>query len=140
MLNLCSVPPHLNESGLVVVVDRPLNTPSQDASEVSGPRGTRTLSTTLENEAIATLENEATQTDWVGDLSGGLGVDPSAGGGRGAAASGRADLGIGRSTVERAVASDRPPKYERRPVPTSFAPFEPRVRAIWPSIRTCRPR
>ena len=39
------------------------------------------LSTTLENEAneneaIATVENEATQTDWMGDLSGGLGIDP----------------------------------------------------------------
>jgi hypothetical protein len=27
---------------------------------------------TLENEAIATVENKATQTDWVGDLSGGF--------------------------------------------------------------------
>jgi transposase len=40
------------------------------------------------------------------------------------------DLGIGRSTVARAVASDVPPKYERMPVPTSFAPFEGRVRAL----------
>jgi transposase len=40
------------------------------------------------------------------------------------------DLGIGRSTVARAVASDVPPKYERKPVPTSFSPFEPRVRAL----------
>ncbi|WAL45291.1 helix-turn-helix domain-containing protein [Rhodococcus pyridinivorans] len=40
------------------------------------------------------------------------------------------DLGIGRATVVRAVASDRPPKYERKPVPTSFTPFESRVRAI----------
>jgi hypothetical protein len=39
-------------------------------------------------------------------------------------------LGIGRSTVDRALASDRPPKYEREPAPTSFAPFEARVRAI----------
>jgi transposase len=39
-------------------------------------------------------------------------------------------LGIGRATVDRAVASDRPPKYERRSVPTSFTPFEARVRAI----------
>jgi hypothetical protein len=36
------------------------------------------LSTTLENEAIATVENEATQTDWMGDLGGGLGVDQAA--------------------------------------------------------------
>ena len=40
------------------------------------------------------------------------------------------DLGIGRSTVERALASDRPPKYERPAVPTAFAPFEPLVRQL----------
>jgi len=40
------------------------------------------------------------------------------------------DLGIGRSTIARALASDRPPKYERAPVPTSFTSFEPQVRAI----------
>ena len=40
------------------------------------------------------------------------------------------DLGIGRSTVERALASDRPPKYERPPAATSFEPFEPLVRAL----------
>jgi transposase len=39
-------------------------------------------------------------------------------------------LGIGRSTVARALASEVPPKYERRPVPTSFSPFEARVRAL----------
>src|SRR5947207_14336296 len=39
-------------------------------------------------------------------------------------------LGIGRSTVARAVASAAPPKYERKPVPTSFSPFEPRVREL----------
>jgi Mu transposase-like protein/helix-turn-helix resolvase-like protein len=39
-------------------------------------------------------------------------------------------LGIGRSTVARAVASDVPPRYERKPVTTSFAAFEPRVRAL----------
>ena len=39
-------------------------------------------------------------------------------------------LGIGRATVDRAVASDRPPKYERRAGPTAFMPFEARVRAI----------
>jgi hypothetical protein len=39
-------------------------------------------------------------------------------------------LGIGRSTVARAVASDAPPKYERGPVPTSFSPFELRVREL----------
>lgn len=40
------------------------------------------------------------------------------------------DLGIGRSTVERALASDRPPRYERPAVPTSFAAFEPAVRQL----------
>jgi hypothetical protein len=39
-------------------------------------------------------------------------------------------LGIGRSTVARAVAAELPPKYERKPVTTSFSPFEPRVRAL----------
>ncbi|GAA2455791.1 IS21 family transposase [Actinomadura vinacea] len=32
--------------------------------------------------------------------------------------------------MARAVASDRPPRYERPPVETSFAPFESRVRAM----------
>ena len=40
------------------------------------------------------------------------------------------NLGVGRSTVSRAVASQGPPKYERPPVPTSFTPFEALVRAI----------
>jgi transposase len=40
------------------------------------------------------------------------------------------DLGIGRSTVERALASQRPPKYVRPAGPTSFTPFEPRVRQL----------
>jgi transposase len=40
------------------------------------------------------------------------------------------DLGMGRSTVERALASDRPPKYERPAVSTSFTPFEPLVRQL----------
>jgi hypothetical protein len=39
-------------------------------------------------------------------------------------------LGIGRSTVARAVGSEVPPKYERRPSLTSFSPFEPRVREL----------
>jgi Helix-turn-helix domain of resolvase len=39
-------------------------------------------------------------------------------------------LGIGRSTVARAVASELPPKYERKPVTTSFSPFEERVREL----------
>ena len=40
------------------------------------------------------------------------------------------DLGIGRATVVRAVASDGPPKYERPAVPTSFTPFELAVRQL----------
>ena len=39
-------------------------------------------------------------------------------------------LGIGRSTVARAVASGTPPKYERKPTPTLFFPFESRVAAL----------
>ena len=40
------------------------------------------------------------------------------------------DLGVGRSTVERALASDRPPRYERPAVATSFTTFEPLVRQL----------
>lgn len=40
------------------------------------------------------------------------------------------DLGIGRATVARAVASEGPPKYERAAVSTSFAPFVPAVRQL----------
>jgi len=40
------------------------------------------------------------------------------------------DLGIGRSTVSRALASDGPPKYERQEVSTAFDAVEARVRAI----------
>jgi hypothetical protein len=39
-------------------------------------------------------------------------------------------LGIGRAPVDRALASDRPPRYERPVVSTSFTPFEARLRAI----------
>lgn len=39
-------------------------------------------------------------------------------------------LGIGRSTVARAVGSELPPKYERKPAATSFSPFEERVREL----------
>ena len=37
------------------------------------------------------------------------------------------DLGIGRETVARALACDRPPRYQRPAVPTAFTPFEPLV-------------
>ena len=40
------------------------------------------------------------------------------------------DLGIARATVAAAVRSQRPPKYERQPVVTSFTPFEARVKTI----------
>ena len=40
------------------------------------------------------------------------------------------DLGIGRSTVARALAADGPPKYERPEVSTAFDAVEARVRAI----------
>ena len=40
------------------------------------------------------------------------------------------DLGIGRSTVKRALASQGPPKYERPAVLTAFTPFEPLVRQL----------
>lgn len=39
-------------------------------------------------------------------------------------------LGISRTTVVKAVASEVPPRYERKPVVTSFARFEPRVREL----------
>ncbi len=39
-------------------------------------------------------------------------------------------LGISRTTVVKAVASQAPPKYERKPALTSFTPFEPRVREL----------
>jgi transposase len=38
-------------------------------------------------------------------------------------------VGIARNTVIKAVASDSPPKYERGPASTSFAPFEARSRS-----------
>ncbi|HET7173146.1 MAG TPA: helix-turn-helix domain-containing protein [Nocardioidaceae bacterium] len=41
-----------------------------------------------------------------------------------------AELGISRTTVIKAVTSDAPPRYERKPGPTSFTAFEPAVRAL----------
>jgi hypothetical protein len=41
-----------------------------------------------------------------------------------------ARLGVSRTTVVKAVSSDAPPRYERRAAPTSFSPFEARVRAL----------
>ena len=39
-------------------------------------------------------------------------------------------LGISRTTVIKAVNSESPPRYERKATPTSFTPFEPRVREL----------
>ncbi len=39
-------------------------------------------------------------------------------------------LGISRTTVVKVAGSDAPPRYERRPAPTSFTPFEARVRQL----------
>lgn len=39
-------------------------------------------------------------------------------------------LGVSRNTVIKAVASNGPPKYERRTGPTSFTPYEARVRQL----------
>ena len=39
-------------------------------------------------------------------------------------------LGISRTTVVKALASDGPPRYVRTPTETSFVAFEPRVRAL----------
>ena len=40
------------------------------------------------------------------------------------------DLGISRTTVVKAAASSSPPKYERKRKPTSFTPYEARVREL----------
>jgi hypothetical protein len=39
-------------------------------------------------------------------------------------------LGVSRTTVVKVVSSDAPPRYERRAAPTSFSPFEARVRVL----------
>lgn len=39
-------------------------------------------------------------------------------------------LGVARNTVAKAVASQGPPKYERKPAATSFTPYEARVREL----------
>lgn len=41
-----------------------------------------------------------------------------------------ARLGVSRTTVVKAVASQSPPRYERKAGPTSFTPFEPLVRQL----------
>ena len=51
------------------------------------------LSTTFDNRAIAALESEATQADWMGDHFGRLGVDQEACRGRPSAAAGREGFG-----------------------------------------------
>jgi transposase len=89
----------------------------------------RRLSTTLENWTVATLE-EWTLDDWrVITLEDWALI-------RRLAAEGvpkariAARLGISRTTVVKAVASNAPPRYERRVASTSFTPFEARVRAL----------
>src|SRR5262249_24993934 len=74
---------------------RPTQVTSSAVKQLIAPVGgwPSRMSAPLENEAIAPLENEASQTDWLGDLCGGLGADPAAGRGRGAAAAGRASAG-----------------------------------------------
>jgi hypothetical protein len=61
---------------------------------------------------------------------GGLGVDPEVGGGGVPKARIAARLGFSRTTVVKAVASDGPPRYQRRPDAAAFTPFESRVRAL----------
>lgn len=39
-------------------------------------------------------------------------------------------VGVSRTTVIKSVTSQGPPKYERRSAPTSFTPFESRVRQL----------
>ena len=74
----------------------------------------------------------------MGNHFGRLGVDLETCRGRDAAEQVARDLGIRRSTVARAVTSTSPPKHERLEHPTSFSPFEPRVRAllreVWCSV------
>ena len=71
-----------------------------------------------------TVEDEATQTDWMGDLYGGLGFDPAAGRGRCSPAPGRAGLGhrtvdgrtragLGRSAEVRAAVGGDVERYAR---------------------------
>jgi len=91
------------------------------------------LSAPVENSAIVQVENETTQTDWLGDLCGGLGADQAAGCGWGSAAAGRTAAGYWQVNGGGAVAAESPPKYERKPVVTSFSPFEARVRNCWRS-------
>ena len=46
-------------------------------------------------------------------------------------------LGIARNTVIKAVACEAPLTYERKPAPTSFTPFEARVRQLLADTPTC---
>jgi transposase len=66
----------------------------------------------------------------MGDLSGGLGFDPAAGREGVPQRQVARDLGIGRSTMKRALASQGPLKSERPVVATALTPFEPLVRQL----------
>jgi hypothetical protein len=87
------------------------------------------VSTTLENWTVSTLEKR-TLDDWrVITLEDWALI-------RRLAAEGvpkariAARLGVSRTTVVKAVASDAPPMYEPAAAPTTFAPVEARVRAL----------
>ena len=88
------------------------------------------MSTTLENAANGDGRKRGHPDRLVRWSQWGIGVGASAGRGWCSAASGRAGIGVGRSTVARALACDRPPKDERPVVPTAFTPFEPLVRRL----------
>jgi hypothetical protein len=60
----------------------------------------------------------------------GLGVDPQAGCGGRAEGADRRAAGDLADDGGKAVASEAPPKYVRAAVPTSFTPFEARVREL----------
>ena len=45
-------------------------------------------------------------------------------------------MGISRNTVRAAIASDRPPKYERKPAGSVVDGFEPRIRELLTAFPT----
>jgi len=99
------------------------------------------VSTTLESEPMATAENEATQTAWMGDLSGGLGLVR-----RLVADQGSASVRVARDFgIAGRRSSGRWPRTRHRS--TSGRRCRPRSArssrwcgGCWRSIWTCRPR
>ena len=71
------------------------------------------MKATLENEAIATVEDGAAQTDWIGDLGGGLGVDQAAPH-RDRVQRRQDTQQLGGDGRDGGGVTDRPPKYERQ--------------------------